>query len=75
MNELHRTKLVAAKKEVTIVENQLRNVHDKFDQSIVLLKQKDRSSISQGISFSRRRGLCSKGRSSYGMPSMLTTRK
>jgi hypothetical protein len=66
---------VAAKEEVTILENQLRNVRNEFDQSIVLLKQKDRSSISQEISFSRRRGLCSEGRSSYGMWSMLTTRK
>ena len=39
-NELHRTELVEAK-EVTIVENQLRNVRDEFDQSIALLKQKE----------------------------------
>ena len=45
MNELRRTELVAAKKEVTTVENQLRNVRDEFDQSISLLKQKDRSYI------------------------------
>jgi len=40
-NELCRTELVEAKKEVTIVENQLRNVRDKFNQSIALLKQKE----------------------------------
>jgi kinesin family protein 11 len=40
-NELRRTELVEAKKQVTIVENQLRNVRDEFDQSIALLKQKE----------------------------------
>jgi len=40
-NELRRTELVEAKKEVTIVENQLRNVRNEFDQSIALLKQRE----------------------------------
>ena len=40
-NELRRTELVEARKQVTIVENQLRNVRDEFDQSIALLKQKE----------------------------------
>jgi kinesin family protein 11 len=40
-NELRRTELVEAKKQVTIVENQLRNVRDEFDQSIALLKQRE----------------------------------
>jgi kinesin family protein 11 len=40
-NELRITELVEAKKQVTIVENQLRNIRDDFDQSIALLKQKE----------------------------------
>jgi len=40
-NELRRTELVEAGKRVTIVENQLRNVRDEFDQSIAVLKQRE----------------------------------
>ena len=40
-NVENRTELVEARKQVTIVENQLRNVRDEFDQSIALLKQKE----------------------------------
>lgn len=40
-SELRQTELAEAKKQVTIVENQLRNVRDEFDQSIALLKQKE----------------------------------
>lgn len=40
-NELRQTELVEAKKQVTIIENQLRNVRDEFDQSIALLKLKE----------------------------------
>ena len=38
-NELCRMELVEARKQVTTVKNQLRNVCDEFDQSIVLLKR------------------------------------
>ncbi len=40
-NELRQTELVEAKKQVSIIENQLRNVRDEFDQSIALLKLKE----------------------------------
>ncbi|PPQ93313.1 hypothetical protein CVT25_014442, partial [Psilocybe cyanescens] len=37
-SELRETELVEAKKQVTIVENQMRAVRDEYDQSIALLK-------------------------------------
>lgn len=40
-NELRQTELVEAKKQVVIVENQLRSVRDEFDQSIARLKIKE----------------------------------
>ena len=40
-NELRQTELVEAKKQVDIIENQMRNVRDEFDQSIALLKRKE----------------------------------
>ncbi|KAF9532996.1 P-loop containing nucleoside triphosphate hydrolase protein [Crepidotus variabilis] len=40
-NELRKTELVEAKKQVMIIENQLRGVRDEYDQSIALLKRKD----------------------------------
>ena len=40
-NELRQTELVEAKKQVTIIENQLRVVRDEYDQSIAVLKNKE----------------------------------
>ena len=40
-NELRQTELVEAKKQVTIIENQLRVVRDEYDQSIAVLKKKE----------------------------------
>ena len=39
--ELQETKLMEAKKQVEIVENQMRNIHDEFDKSITLLKSRE----------------------------------
>ena len=39
--ELRETKLMEAKKQVEIVENQMRNVHDEFDKGIALLKRRE----------------------------------
>ena len=39
-NELKETKLVEAKKQVEIIENQMRVVRDEYDQSIALLDRK-----------------------------------
>ncbi|KAF8964705.1 P-loop containing nucleoside triphosphate hydrolase protein [Flammula alnicola] len=40
-NELKETELVEAKKQVEIIENQMRNVRDEYDQSIALLKRRE----------------------------------
>ena len=39
--ELRETELTEAKKQVEIVENQMRNVRDEFDESIALLKRRE----------------------------------
>jgi len=39
--ELRETELMEAKKQVEIVENQMRNVRDEFDESIALLKRRE----------------------------------
>ena len=39
--ELRETELIEAKKQVEIVENQMRNVRDEFDESIALLKRRE----------------------------------
>jgi kinesin family member 11 len=39
--ELRETELMEAKKQVAIVENQMRNVRDEFDESIALLKRRE----------------------------------
>jgi kinesin family protein 11 len=73
-SELRRTELVEAKKQVTIVENQLRNVRDEFDQSIALLKQREQelhykgSASAEGGDFAEKGGRVTKR-------SMPTTRK
>ena len=39
--ELRETELMETKKQVEIVENQMRNVHDEFDKGIALLKRRE----------------------------------
>uniref|UniRef100_A0A8H7Y5S6 Kinesin motor domain-containing protein n=1 Tax=Psilocybe cubensis TaxID=181762 RepID=A0A8H7Y5S6_PSICU len=40
-SELRETELIEAKKQVTIIENQMRAVRDEYDQSIALLKRRE----------------------------------
>lgn len=40
-SELKETELLEARKQVEIIENQMRNVRDEYDQSIALLKRKE----------------------------------
>ncbi|KDR81633.1 hypothetical protein GALMADRAFT_239701 [Galerina marginata CBS 339.88] len=40
-NELKETELVEAKKQVEIIENQMRSVRDEYDQSIAVLKRRE----------------------------------
>jgi len=40
-NELRETELVEAKKQVEIIENQIRSVRDEYDQSIAMLKRRE----------------------------------
>jgi len=62
---LHWTELVEAKKQVTIIENQLRNVRGRPEYCA---SAKGTEAPFHG--FSRRRRLCRKGRSSYAKQSM-----
>jgi kinesin family protein 11 len=40
-SELKETELLEARKQVEIIENQMRNVRDEYDQSIALLKRRE----------------------------------
>ena len=64
--ELRETELMEAKKQVEILENQMRNVCDEFNESITLLKRREEELQDTKAKMKRQKALWTSEKQSWG---------